>query len=268
MNDSARLGTAADQGKASVVSLAQPSRPLPGLSVFLPAYNEEENIERVVAGVLAHLPAIADDYEVIVVDDGSGDRTPRIADRLAAANSRVRAVHHQTNRGYGAAVASGMAAARQPFVALLDADGQFDPADLATLARFASDNDAVIGCRAVRADPLVRRIYGCGWTLLMRLFFGLGVSDLNCGLKLFRRSTVEKIELQASGALVTAELMVKLLARGARIREVEVRHLPRLQGQQTGARPAVVLGAFRELVLLFPGLWAARWGGRRGGGGR
>ena len=234
---------------------------LSGLSVFLPAHNEEGNIERVVGGFSAELPGVADSYEIIVVDDGSRDRTGEIADRMAATDAHVRVVHHPVNRGYGGAVISGIKAATKPYVLLCDGDGQFDPADIRRFAERIKDYDVVVGRRTRRADHLMRRINGKVWTVFMRMLFGLNVSDVDCGFKLFRREMVEGIELHSHGAMITTELLANLAGRGARICEVEVTHLPRLVGESSGNSPWVILRAFRELFQLYRELKAARVGG-------
>jgi len=227
---------------------------VPGLSVFLPSHNEEANVERVVRGYLAALPKFADDYEVIVVDDGSRDRTGAIADRLASENPRVRVVHHEVNRGYGGAVISGIRAARMPYVLLSDGDGQFDPEDIAKLIAFVPEYDVVAGRRSRRADNFVRKLNGKAWTLLVKMLLGVGISDIDCGFKLFKREFLERIELRARGAMISTELMARLAGLGAKVREVEVRHLPRLAGEQSGANFAVVARAFRELFALYSDL--------------
>ncbi len=231
---------------------------LSGLTVFLPSHNEEGNIERVVRGFCSTLPGAADNYEIIVVDDGSIDRTGELADRFAAEDPHVRVVHHERNRGYGGAVISGIRAARQPYVLLCDGDGQFDPADVGLLAARIGDCDCVIGRRGRRADPLMRRVNGEAWTIMMRLLFGLKVSDIDCGFKLFRREILDGIELHAKGAMISTELMARLAGRGARICEVEVKHLPRLAGEQSGNSLKVIARAFRELFVLYRDLKSAR----------
>jgi glycosyltransferase involved in cell wall biosynthesis len=236
---------------------------LPGLSVFLPSHNEEGNIERVVNGLVAEIPKVADDYEVIVVDDGSRDRTLEIAQRLAAANPRVKVVHHPVNKGYGGAVISGIRAATKPYVLLCDGDGQFDPADIARLTERVPEYDVIVGRRARRADPLMRRVNGRVWTILMRLLFGVQASDIDCGFKLFKHEFVEGVELHAKGAMISTELMAKAAGRGAKICEVDVRHLPRLVGEQSGASLKVIGRAFKELFALFFELRAARGADRR-----
>jgi glycosyltransferase involved in cell wall biosynthesis len=237
-----------------------PDQRLPGISVFLLAYNEEGNIERVVEGFKAELPRLTDDYEIIVVDDGSFDQTAEIADRMASSDHHVRVVHHPFNRGYGAAVTSGINAANKTYVMLSDGDGQFDPADSALLARKLRDYDVVVGRRLNRADPIIRRLNGKAWSVLMRLLFGLRITDLDCGFKMFRREMLSDLELEAEGAMISTELMAKLAGRGARIAEVDVHHLPRIAGEQSGNRPQVIARAFKELFDLYRKLRAARQG--------
>lgn len=236
---------------------------LAGLTVFLPSHNEEANVERVVAGFLAELPRVAENYEVVVVDDGSRDRTGEIADRLAAENPHVLVVHHPRNLGYGGAVNSGLHSGTQPFLLLADGDGQFDPSEMSKLTSRIDDCDVVIGRRAQRADNLMRRINGKAWTGLARLLFGLQITDMDCGFKLFRREAVAGIVLQSNSAMITTELMARLAGRNARICEVDVTHLPRVAGEQTGNSPLVVLHAFRDMFALYRDLKAARWGETR-----
>ncbi len=231
---------------------------LPGISVFLPSHNEEPNVERVVRGFLAELPRVADDYEVIVVNDGSTDKTGTIADRLASENSRVRVVHHEKNRGYGGAVISGIRAATQPYVVLADGDGQFDPKEIESLAAYVPEYDVVVGKRIRRADHLMRRINGKAWTMLVRIVLGIGVSDIDCGFKLFKREFLDGMELRAHGAMISTELMARVVGRGAKIKEVGVHHLPRLAGEQSGANFKVIARAFKELFALYGELRAER----------
>lgn len=237
--------------------MTAPAR-LPGLTVFLPSHNEEGNVERVVKGFLAELPRVAEKFEVVVVDDGSRDLTGEIADRLAAEDRRVVVIHHEKNLGYGGAVNSGLRSGTQPYLLLADGDGQFDPAEMSKLTSRIGDYDVVIGRRARRADNLMRRINGKAWTTLSRLLFGLRISDMDCGFKLFRRAAVEGIRLRSNSAMITTELMARLAGRNARICEVDVTHLPRMAGEQTGNSPLVVIHAFKEMFLLYRDLRAAR----------
>jgi glycosyltransferase involved in cell wall biosynthesis len=229
--------------------------------VFLPCHNEADNLVRVVDNFRGQLDRFAEAYEIIIVDDGSRDATGEIADRLAAADSRLKVVHHAVNRGYGGAVISGLQAATMPYVLLSDGDGQFHAAEIARFLPLVPRFDVVVGRRVRRADRLMRRINGQAWTTLVRLLFGIRISDVDCGFKLFRREFTRDLELNARGAMISTELMVKLARRGARIGEVEVAHLPRLAGAQSGASPKVIMRAFAELFTLF-GELRTRSGGR------
>jgi glycosyltransferase involved in cell wall biosynthesis len=237
--------------RLSVEPCSQSDDRIAGLSVFLPCHNEEGNVERVVSALESELSKISVQHEIVVVDDGSRDRTGQIADQLAAANPNIKVVHHPVNRGYGAAVISGIRACTQPWAVLCDGDGQFEASDIGRLAAKVPDYDVVVGRRTHRADPLMRRINGKAWTLLMRLLLGIRINDIDCGLKIFRRDLLEGLDLQAKGAMISAELMAQLAGRGANICEVDVRHLPRLAGEQSGASMKVILRAFKELSLLY-----------------
>ena len=231
------------------------------LSFFFPAHNEEDNLRPFVAEAMEALPALARTWEIVIVDDGSRDATPAIADELAADHpTLVRAVHHVTNLGYGAALRSGFANARYELVAFTDGDRQFRVADIGRLlVRLAEPDrpDVVAGYRIKRADPLVRTDYARLYRLANRVFFGLRVRDVDCACKLFRRSALDGLRVESGGAFFSAELLVKLGTSGRRIAEVGVPHYPRTAGSATGARPAVVLRAVRDFWSLRLRLWAA-----------
>jgi glycosyltransferase involved in cell wall biosynthesis len=226
---------------------------VPELSLFFPAHNEAANIEPLVAEALAVLPALADRFEVIAVDDGSRDGTPQLADGLAAAHEQVRVVHHPTNLGYGAALRSGFGAARFELVAFIDGDRQFKVADLARLLeRLTADDvpDVVVGYRLQRADHPLRLVYARLYRLALRLLFRLDVRDPDCACKLFRRAALEGIRLESGGAFLSAELLIKLRAAGRRLAEVGVPHYARTAGAASGANPRVVLRAVRDFWRL------------------
>jgi glycosyltransferase involved in cell wall biosynthesis len=235
--------------------------PVERLSYFVPAHNEEANIEPLVAEALETLPGLADTFEVIIVDDGSRDATPQIADRLAAEHPGVvRVVHHHVNQGYGAALRSGFRAARYDLVAFTDGDRQFRVADVGRLtARLAEADapDVVVGYRLRRADPIIRTLYARAYRLANRIWFGLKVRDVDCACKLFRRTALEGLRVESGGAFFSAELLIKLRARGRTVVEVGVPHYPRTAGSPTGAKPSVVLRAVGDFWRLRLRLWAA-----------
>jgi len=237
---------------------AAPTR-VPALSWFFPAHNEEANLRGLVAEALETLPSLAETFEIVIVDDGSRDATPEIADELAAADPRIRAVHHPRNLGYGAALRTGFAAASHELIAFTDGDRQFRVADIGRLtARYAAgDADVVVGYRIKRADPLVRTLYAKAYRLANRIFFGLRVTDVDCACKLFRRDALEGINVESGGAFFSAELLIKLRASGRTVVEVGVPHYPRTAGSPTGAKPQVVFRAMRDFWRLRLRLWAA-----------
>jgi glycosyltransferase involved in cell wall biosynthesis len=231
---------------------------LPALSYFFPAHNEAGNVRGLVEEALATLPMLAESFEIIIVDDGSRDETPALADELAAEHPEVRAVHHPTNLGYGAALRSGFAAARFDHLAFTDGDRQFRVADLGRLIeRLAAGRaDAIAGYRIKRADPILRTVYARLYQLANRIFFGLRVRDVDCACKLFARASLEGVSVESGGAFFSAELLIKLRAGGRRIEEVGVPHYPRTAGRPTGAKPQVILRAVRDFWLLRLRLWA------------
>jgi glycosyltransferase involved in cell wall biosynthesis len=221
------------------------------LSVVFPAFNEEANIERTIESARKVLPKLAFEWEIIVVDDGSKDATRAISDDLAGRYAEVRAIHHPLNRGYGAALKSGILAARHELIFFTDSDGQFDLQELEQLIRFSDDYEIVMGYRAKRRDPLHRLINAWGWNMLVRLVLGLKVRDIDCAFKLFQRSVFDRIQIRSVGAMVNTEILAQATSFGMRMREIEVTHYPRHFGNPSGAKLRVIARAFRELIRLW-----------------
>ncbi|MGA2514256.1 MAG: glycosyltransferase family 2 protein [Candidatus Limnocylindrales bacterium] len=253
---------------SSNVGSARAGQPVPGtgrvaeLSFFFPAHNEEANLEALVDEAMGALPALAEKFEIIAVDDGSHDRTPAIAEELASRHpDTFRVIHHPTNLGYGAALRSGFRAARFGLIAFIDGDRQFKVADVGRLTERLAGADApdvVVGYRLKRADPPIRRWYAHIYRLSNRIFFGVRVRDIDCACKLFKREALTPIRVSSGGAFFTAELLIKLRFAGRRIGEVGVPHYPRTAGSPTGAKPRVVLRAVRDFWSLRIRLWVRR----------
>ncbi|HEX2142209.1 MAG TPA: glycosyltransferase family 2 protein [Candidatus Limnocylindria bacterium] len=235
----------------------------PRLTFFFPAYNEEENVEATVAQALEKIgPLVDGSLEVLIVDDGSSDRTPQLADALAAADPRVR-VHHQPNRGYGGALKAGFANARGELVCFSDGDLQFDLAEMSRLLSRLEDGsrgpvDAVIGYRIKRRDPPHRIFIAKTYNAIVSVAFGLRVRDIDCAMELFRREVFDGLRLDADGPFLSAELLIKLRALGVRMAQVGVNHYPRAAGTNTGASFLKILRTFRDLAVLRLALWTRR----------
>ncbi len=220
------------------------------LSVFFPCYNEEENVERTTRAALAACRAITSDFEIIIVNDGSRDRTGELADGLAATHPEVRAVHNRPNRGYGGALQAGFLAARKEWVFYTDGDGQFDFQEIPKLLDLLDRYDIVSAYRLDRQDSWVRRLNAWCWTTLCNVMLGTRLRDIDCAFKIYPRRLFDEIEMRSEGALIDAEILAKAARRGYRIGQVGVHHYPRTAGEQTGANLRVILRAFRELFKL------------------
>ena len=234
----------------------------PRLTFFFPAWNEEENVNETVRRALDEIgPLVDGSLEVLVVDDGSTDRTPQLADALAAADPRVR-VHHQPNRGYGGALKAGFAHARGNLVAFSDGDLQFDLAELRLLLDRLADRarpvDAVIGYRITRRDPPHRILIAKTYNAIVSAAFALRVRDIDCAMKVFRREVFHGLRLDSDGPFLSAELLIKLRARGVRMAQVGVHHYPRAAGSNTGASFRKILRTLRDLAKLRLALWTNR----------
>ena len=222
------------------------------LSVFFPAYNEEANIQNTIDKALTILPKLAREFEIIIVNDGSKDNTAKIVQNNISKNPKIKLINHKINRGYGESLKTGLYSCRYPFIAFTDSDGQFDINDLTRFIAKIDDFDLVAGFRVNRAEKGIRLFNAKAWGFLIRLLFDLNVKDIDCGFKLLKIKVINTIpRLQSTGALISAELLIKAKKAGFRITEVEVNHFPRTKGQQTGANIKVISKAFWELLKLY-----------------
>lgn len=223
------------------------------LSVFFPCINEEGNIESTVLGAEKVLKKLNLNYEIIIINDGSRDSTGKIADKLAAANPKIRVIHHQKNLGYGEALKSGFYNAKYETIVYTDGDGQFDFSEVTKFFKKIEENDLVIGYRIKRQDSFLRKIFGRGWRLTLLIFFRLTLKDVDCGFKMVSKKVLEKIShLESSrGAMINAELVIKAKKAGFRIGQVGVNHYPRLSGKPTGANLKVIIKSYLDLVKLW-----------------
>jgi len=220
------------------------------ISVVFPAYNEEQNIEKAVRQAFEVMHQHFDEVEVIVVNDGSADDTHDILERMKAENGNLLPIHFPRNRGYGAALCTGLYAASNELVFFSDSDLQFDLREITRLKEWIDQYDIVAGYREHRADPFNRRMNAWGWKMFVRMMLGLKVRDIDCAFKLFRREVFKTVQLTSVGAMVNTELLSLSVKHGMRIKEVPVSHFRRVAGTQTGAKLSVILRAFRELLAM------------------
>lgn len=224
------------------------------VSAVLPAHNEEAAIAETVRSVLATLASWMPDYEVIVVDDGSRDKTGVLLDEIAREDAHLRVIHHVINQGYGAALVSGFEASSKEYVFFMDSDGQFDIRDLEKLFPLLSKYDAVLGYRIKRQDTWMRKLNAWSWKQLVRQVFKVRVRDVDCAFKIYTGQFFRENRLETRGAMINTEILYKLKRAGYNWTEVGVHHLPRNGGKATGAKWIVIIRAFRELFT-----YARKW---------
>lgn len=227
---------------------------LPELSIFFPFWNEEQNIEKVVRAAMPVAGKIADKWEILMVDDGSIDKTREIAERLAKEDKRLRVISHQPNRGYGASLTEGLTHAQYNIVVFTDGDGQFDFSEITKFVEKIGEADMVIGFRKKRNDKnLFKRL------LLMNMLkawdfmlFHFNFRDIDCGFKMFTRVAIDKLlPLRSEGAMITTEILAKAKRKKLNIKEVGVLHYPREFGHQSGANFPVIIRAVLESLILW-----------------
>jgi glycosyltransferase involved in cell wall biosynthesis len=204
----------------------------PGISVFFPAYNDAQSIGKLVADALEILPDLADDYEIIVVNDGSTDETGEVLRRLEAEHEAVRIVEHETNKGYGGALQSGFRAAQKDLIFYTDGDAQYDVRELVKLyALLDEKTDVVNGYKLERGDKMNRKVVGGFYNRLAHLMFSLPIRDIDCDFRLIRRAFSDKITLFSTSGSICVELVYKLNRAGARFCEIGVNHYERPFGK-------------------------------------
>ena len=240
----------------SATSIIQSNRgKLSSITTVLPAFNEAENIKATLDKVAAFLPTVSDDWEIIVVNDGSVDNTEWIVKGMGKVDPRIKCYNHAMNRGYGAALQTGIFEAQKEHVFFMDSDGQFNIEELPLLIEHIGQYDIVAGYRAKRQDPWHRRFNAWGWNRLVRLVLGVHIVDIDCAFKLFRRSVFDKVLIRSLGAMVNTEMLAQARRFDLRIKELPVTHYARMHGNPTGAKFRVIFKAFRE---LFKRWWKLR----------
>lgn len=206
----------------------------PTLAAILPAYNEEPNIRPLVEHALEVLPTLVDDFEVIVVDDGSTDGTADVLrELLAEHHPRLRVITHDENAGFGAAIRTGFVSARSQLVFYTDADRQFDVAELEWFMPLVAQYDVVVGFRVYRYDTVLRCILSWFYNRLVGILFRVRVRDVDCSFKLFRREVIDKLALESTDFFIDTEVVARARKWNFRIIEKGVRHYPRLAGETT-----------------------------------
>lgn len=224
-------------------------RPIPELSAVMPAYNEEAILPLAIDEAVAALEELCERWELIVVDDGSTDATPRILAERSQAEPRIKVLTQRPNQGYTKALARGFAAAEYDAVFYTDADAQFDLREIARLFPLLADADMVAGYRDGRQDPWVRLLTSAVYNRLQGMVLGVRARDVNCAFKLFRKSFFDVVTIQSDGFLIDAELYARAKKAGLKWAQLGVTHRPREKGSST-VRLSTITETLRELWRL------------------
>ncbi len=225
------------------------------LSIFFPFWNEEKNIETVIKKAIPIAKKIAKKWEILIIDDYSTDNTLEIAEKLASQYSQIKIIHHTANRGYGASLKSGFKNSKYNLIIFTDGDNQFDFSESPRLIEKIKDSDFVIGFRKKRHDNKFRHLLMNLLKVWDFIFFGFYFKDIDCGFKLFKRSSLRKIEpLKSEGAMITTEILAKAKRKNLKIAQVEVTHYPRKYGDQSGGNLRVIFRAIKESIFLWKNL--------------
>lgn len=219
-------------------------------SIVLPAYNEETNISKAVSEAALFATKRFDDFEIIVVDDGSRDHTAVALQAMLKTHKNLKVISHKKNLGYGAAVWDGLRASQGELIFFTDSDLQFDLRDLDLFLNEIKTHDAVIGYRQKRSEGLIRKLNALGWRAFVRMLLKVRAKDIDCAFKLFRLKAICDIEIISSGATFSAELLYRLNKKGSKISELPVKHFKRRYGAPTGAKMSVIAKGFKEILAL------------------
>ncbi len=221
------------------------------LSVFFPAYYDENNIGKVVDKAVEVLESLGlKDYEVTIIEDGSPDKTAEVADALAAQYPKVKVIHHEKNKGYGATLWEGFTTARMDYVFYTDGDNQFDLEELRKFVAIIPFSDMVVGYRKKKQYSPYRKLTSFVYNLLLRFVFDIDYIDIDCAFKVFKTDLFRKIKVNTKDAFIDAEIMIRAQLQGYTFTELGVKHLPRVDGVSTAARPSIIFRTIKEIFQL------------------
>ncbi len=218
------------------------------ISFFCPAYLEEENIEQTINNAIKELTPISNSLEIIIIDDKSPDRTGEIADNLAKQYNFIRVIHHEENMGCGASIKTGFKEAKNDLIFYTDSDNQFEISDIHKLLPYLDEYDIVVGVRQPRADSIFRKIQSRVYNYLVNSLYNVNFKDVNCSFKIFKKCLIEDIELKSKSTFIDAEMMIKCVRKGLKVKEVEISHKPRTSGHATGSSIITILKALFEII--------------------
>ena len=233
--------------------MTEPFR-LPSVSFFCPAYHDEKNLPVLIPHVHRFLAEITDTFEVIIVHDGSPDRTGEVADRLATEFPNVRVIHHPTNLGYGATLRDGFLAARYDYVMYTDGDNQYDVREFLPYLDGLRTADVLSGYVTRKAVSSRRKVQSFVYNWLIASLFLVRCRDIDCAMKIYSRKAIESISLKSTSCFIDAEMIIKLKKAGFCVAQFPVTHFPRTEGLASGSKMTIIAATVRDMLRFRVGL--------------
>ncbi len=227
---------------------------LSSVSFFCPAYNDEKNLPVLIPYVSKFLSEITDKFEIIIVHDGSPDKTGVVADGLAREFPNVRVIHHQKNFGYGAALRDGFLAAKYDYVMYTDGDNQYDVREFLPYLHLLEKADVLSGYVREKATSFYRKFQSFIYNSVVKVLFFVCCRDISCAMKIYKRKVLDSISIKSTSCFIDAEMIIKAKKKGFKVAQFLVTHLPRTQGLASGARPNVILATVRDMIKYKFGL--------------
>jgi glycosyltransferase involved in cell wall biosynthesis len=236
------------------MSAAAAGRRLSSVSFFCPAYHDEKNLPVLIPHVVRFLSEITDKFEVIIVHDGSPDRTGEVADGLARIYLGVRVIHHPKNLGYGATLRDGFLAARYDYVMYTDGDNQYDVREFLPYLHLLDGADVLSGYVTEKAVSPRRKVQSLVYNWLVAALFFVRCRDIDCAMKIYSRRAIDSISLRSTSCFIDAEMIIKSRKAGWKVAQFPVTHFPRTEGLASGSRPAVIAATVRDMLKFRLGL--------------
>ena len=221
---------------------------LPAISFFCPAYNDEENLPDLIPAVHKFLVGIADKFEIIIVEDGSPDKTGEVADKLASSFSNIRVIHHPRNLGYGATLKDGFANARYDYIMYTDGDYQYDVNDFRPFLKLLPEADVLSGYAVKKAVNFKRKAQSAIFNFLVNILFLVNFKDVNCSMKIYKREVLSAIFMKSNSAFLDAEMLVKAKNKGFKIAQFPVIHYERRSGIASGSKFSLIASTIKDMV--------------------
>lgn len=223
----------------------------PNISLFFPVYKDERTVRRVAEKAITVLQDVAKEYEIVIVDDGSPDRSGEIADQLAAEHPFISVVHHPRNLGYGAAIKSGFSRVRYEWVCFTDGDDEYDVYDLYKLIALKDFYDLIITFRYVKVYAGDRQIVSWVYNVVLRALFRTSYRDISTGLRLIRKSLIDQLTCHSNSPFIGAEITIKSMLKGYRIGEVGIQTFPREFGKGASTSVPNIIATIRDMASVY-----------------